>query len=94
MRSHLNGTFNLFVKNWFLEKDLESPLILFFFKGKKKKEKKTLCDFLFGKDMFTKIESGFEGQVTYWEDTVVNRNTFLNLYTVSTKRINGVVTIN
>ena len=33
----------------------------FFKKNKNKIRKKTLCDSLFGKDMFVKIESEFEG---------------------------------
>ena len=40
-----------------------------------------MCDSLFGKDMSVKTESGFGGQVTYWEDTVVSRNTSLSPYT-------------
>ena len=28
-----------------------------------------------------KIEFGFEGQVTYWEGTVMSRNTLLSPYT-------------
>ena len=39
------------VKNWFLEKDLESSLIfVLFFKEKQNKKENPKCDFLFGKD--------------------------------------------
>ena len=58
-------------------KDLESPLILIFLKGKKIR-KKTLYDSLFGKNMFAKTESRSGGQVTDWEGTVMSRNTPLN----------------
>ena len=55
-----------------------------------------MCNFLFGKDMSTKIEFGFEGQVTYWKGTVVSRSTPpLSLYsTVFIKRIKKIVVIN
>ena len=57
-------SFFYLVKILFLEKNLESPFILVFFKGKQNINK-TLCDFLFGKDMSTKIEFRFGDQVTY-----------------------------
>ena len=37
-----------------------------------------MCYFLFGKDVFAKIEYEFEVQVTYQEGTVVSRNTPLS----------------
>ena len=40
-----------------------------------------MCDFLFGKDMSTKIEFGPGGQVSYWEGTMVSRSTPLSPYT-------------
>ena len=40
-----------------------------------------MYDSLFGKDMSAKTEFGFGGQVTYWEGTMVSRNTLLIPYT-------------
>ena len=56
---------------YFLENDLESPLIfLLFLKGKQNKKENPNCDSLFGKGGLWKIGSRLEGQVTYWEGTV------------------------
>ena len=56
---------------YFLEDDLESPLILvLFLKGKQNKKENSKCDFLFRKYGLRKNESGLRGQVTYWECTV------------------------
>ena len=52
---------------YFLENDLESPLIfVLFLKGKKNPK----CDSLFGKDGLQKTKFGLGGQVTYWEGTI------------------------
>ena len=64
----------LFVKNRIFIKDLESPLILFYFiwKMKNKIRKKTLkkCDFIvLEKHIFEKLEPKSKDQVTYWEGT-------------------------
>ena len=74
MRPHSNGEsrFHLFGENLiFLKKTWSHHLFLFyFFKGKQNKKEISKCDSLFGKDMSVKTESGFGGQVTYWEGTV------------------------
>ena len=59
--------FYLFGENLILEKDLESPLILIFLKGKNKiRKKKTLSVIPKGKTGLWKTKSGSEGQVTNW----------------------------
>ena len=72
-----DSLFIYLVKIWFLEKDLESPLILIFFKGKTIKKKNHKCD-SWRKTSLWKTESGSEGQVTYWEGMTVRRNTPLS----------------
>ena len=53
---------------YFLENDLESPLIfVLFLKGKQNKKENPKCDSLFGKYGLWKIEYELEGQVTYWK---------------------------
>ena len=82
--SHSNNEtcFSFICEIWCLQKkNLELPLILFIFKRENKIRKKTLYDSLFGKDMLAKTEFGSEGQVTYWEGTVVSCITPLNPYT-------------
>ena len=68
--------------HFLFDENLDLPLVfvLFFLKGNKIK-KKTLCDFLFEKNISPKIESGSRGQITYYEDMMVNRNTSLSPYT-------------
>ena len=70
-------TFRLFylVKNVIFRKDLESPLIFVLFLKRKQNKKENLkCDYLFGKNSLWKTKVESEGQVTYWEVTVVSRS--------------------
>ena len=56
---------------YFLENDLESPLIfVLFLKGKQNKKENSKCDSLFGKDGLRKTKSELGGQVTYWEGMI------------------------
>ena len=69
MRSHsmTQLTFYLFGENlifffFFIEKDLESPLIfVLFLKGKQNKKETPKCNSLFGKDSMWKTKVGFGG---------------------------------
>ena len=68
----LDGELAFYLKMiYFLENDLESPLIVLFLKGKQNKKENPKCDSLFEKDGIRKIKSGFEGQVTHWEGTTM-----------------------
>ena len=69
-RSMVQLVFYLFMKIWFLEKDLESQLIFVLFLKKKNKKENPKCNSLFGKDGLWKTKTGFGDQVTYWEGTV------------------------
>ena len=53
---------------YFLENDLESPLIFVLFIQNKKENLK--CDSLFGKDSLWETKYRFGGQVTYQEGTI------------------------
>ena len=68
MFSHLNDKIRIIVKINFLRKRKKKTwschLFCFPFKTNKIR-KKTLYDFLFGKDIFAKIEFKSESQVTY-----------------------------
>ena len=56
---------------YFLENDLESPLIfVLFLKGKQNKKENYKCDSLFWKKWYVKNQIGFEGQATYQKGTV------------------------
>ena len=44
-------------------------------------KKKTMCDSLFGKDIYVKTKSGSGGQITYWKGTVVSCSILLSSYT-------------
>ena len=53
---------------FFLENDLESPLIFVLFLNEKQNKKENFnCDSLFGKDSLGKTKFGFRGQVPYSE---------------------------
>ena len=64
------------MKNMIFRKDLELPLIFVLFIQNKKENLK--CDSLFEKDSLWKTKIRFGSQVTYWEGTVVSRNTPLS----------------
>ena len=69
----------IFLKNH-LENGLESPLIfVYFFKRENKIRYKNSSVTLFlEKTFLQETESKFGGHVTYWEGTVVSRNTPLS----------------
>ena len=70
------------VKNMiFFLKKVELLLILIFFKSENKIRNKSICNFLFGKDIYAKFEFEFENQVTYWKCTVMSRSTPLSSHT-------------
>ena len=63
----------------FLNFFFKLPLIfVLFLKGKQNKKENPKYDSLFGKDSLWKTKVGYGGQVTYWEGTMVSRNTPLN----------------
>ena len=58
---------------------MESSLIfVLFLKRKQNKKENPKCDSLFGKNSLWKTKVKFEGQITYWEGTMVSCNTPLN----------------
>ena len=73
--------FQLFVKIWFLEKDLESLFILIFFKRENKMKKENPIWLLIWKRHVCKNRIWIWGQVTYWESMVVSCSTPLSSQT-------------
>ena len=76
MRSHSMASSLFILKNdffffFFLENDLESPLIfVLFLKGKQNNKENPKCDSLFEKYGLWETKYEFGGQVTYREGTV------------------------